>query len=368
LPWPIDGLPAPVLPDGARYGAGHDVGTGFGRMHRTRPPAQMVPLRDRGCRSKRAREDTLSLHPTATATSADPADGGDDPLDLRDFYRRMGHGGHKTQTGGRYRRIAEQLEDRPRRIQGPPLDVLAMIDGIQAVSVVTRRQHRDVLLVYVAAGAVGAAGKLQCLQERLVCVCSWLDADTVHQADAKVPVVALGEEAPWDLAMAARDWVDQARRDAETAALATAPAPELGAFLVLDGALPPDGARSDVVGVIKTATDTDWVMDPRLLPDREGFRSPALRLPGQRRGERARLTCYVRLRECDPQQPWGFSLVRAEVYEDVGIAALDRLAARMMVERQPLGSGDPRAEIQMASMYTTEQVLKARIPVPFTFG
>jgi hypothetical protein len=290
------------------------------------------------------------------------------PLDLRSVYRALGFAGaNLARTPGRYRLRAELVEDSPVAVMGRPMTVAACIDGIQTVRVVTRREHRDVLVAYVSAGAV-AGRRMTRLEERLAVVCSHLDEPEVRAASSRITIAALDDNQPEDLSMAADQWIDKNRRSLEATIVETAPTTGPDEFLLLDGSLPPDCGRSDVVGVVKSALDTDWLTDPQLLPAEGGWRSPAMRLPARRRGEQDRLTAFVRLRTCGPQHPWGFSLIRVEVFARAGVGLLDGLAARVVADRQPLGSGDPRAEIQIASMFSTEKVLKSRIPAALQFS
>lgn len=290
------------------------------------------------------------------------------PHDLRALYQSMGYGGtNLARTAGRYRLVAEVLENGPVPVAGRPAAVSACIDGIQAVRVLTRRDHRDILVTYVGAGAV-AGRQITRLEERLAVVCSHLDEAEVRSASSRIAVEALPEIQPWDLSLAADEWIDENRRALERAVVENAPPTRPDEFLLLDGSLPPDCGRSDVVGVVKQALDTDWLTDPRMLPLDGGWRSPAMRLPARRRGEKDRLTAFVRLRTCGPLHPWGFSLIRVEVFASAGVGLLGALAARVVADRQPLGSGDPRAEIQIASMFLTENVLKSRIPAALQFS
>lgn len=301
----------------------------------------------------------------STIPVPDPHHG--DPVDLRDFYQRLGHHARMQPSPGRYRRIAQLTEGTPRLVTASPAPVAAFLDGIQATSVVVRREHRDVTLAYVAAGAMRAddSRRLATLSERLFTVCSHLDEAAVRAACPEMTIVGLDDEAPWDIPTSTQEVVDQTRRHLEREALDACPA-EQGTVVLLDGPLPKDGIRTDVAGVIKVASQTDWILDDTLIPPRCGWRSPILRLPGSKRGERDRLSALLRLRDCTPTHTWDYSLVRVETYADAGPDLLDAVAARVLSERQSLSSPDPRATIQMASMYTTEAVLKARIPDAFS--
>lgn len=284
------------------------------------------------------------------------------PVDLRAFVRNLSaRPADGRATTGQYRRMHELLETRPQRIEADPLPVSGFLDGIQQRCLAGRIEHRDITLAYVAAGAVLDATLLS-VEERLAAVCSSLDETRVRAALTEVPVVALPELLPWSLALGTDEWIDQTRRVLEEEALANAPASP-GHFVVVDGSLPPTTERTDTVGVVKRALDTEWVSDPALLPTEGGWRSPALRLPPVRVGERARLTAFVRLRDATGSHPWGFSLIRVETYEERGLEALDAAAALAISQRQPLAGPDPRSEIQLAGMFSTERVLKARSPI-----
>ena len=300
----------------------------------------------------------------APAPSSAPATA---PLDLRALCHNIGCAALGPPSQGRYRRLTRLVEPAPVAITEMPLPVHACIDGTQAVRLLVRHEHRDVLLAQLTAGAVDVTTrKIVALEERLVGLCSYLDAAELHRACPELPVEQFEQHQPWEIPLAVSDWVDQTRRALERTVLDASPA-RAGSVLVLRGALPADGTRSDVVGAVKTATDTDWLSDPAQIPDERGWRSPALLLPATRRGERDRLTALVRLRTCGPAMPWTFSLVRVEVYADAGLDVLDAAAARVFVQAPSLRAADPRAEIQMDLMYTTEAVLKSRT-APFCRG
>ena len=284
------------------------------------------------------------------------------PVDLKSFVKNLAalpsHGGA---TAGQYRPTHVLIETRPQRIATDPLPFVGFLDGIQTRCVAGRIQHRDVTLAYVAAGTV-LDTTLLAVEERLAALCSVQDEPRVRAALTGVPVVALPELLPWNVALATDEWIDSTRRVLEKEALANAPVAP-GHYVVVDGSLPPVTDRTDAVGVVKDALSTVWLADPGLLPTDAGWRSPALRIPAMKAGERPRLTAFVRLRDATGSHPWGFSLIRVETFEECGVEVLDAAAALAFSQRQPLGSGDPRAEIQLAGMYRTEQVLKARSPI-----
>lgn len=284
------------------------------------------------------------------------------PVDLKSFVRNLAalpaQGGA---TAGQYRRTHTLIESRPHQIDADPLPISGFLDGIQARCLAGRVEHRDITLAYVAAGTV-LDTTLLTVEERLAAVCSVEDEPRVRAALTGVPVVALPELFPWNAALATDEWIDSTRRELEAQVLADAPVVP-GHFLVVDGALPPGSVRTDAVGVVKDALSTVWLADPDLLPAAGGMRSPALRLPAMKAGERPRLTAFVRLRDATSSHTFGFSLIRVETYEECGIEVLDAAAAMAVSQRQPLGSGDPRAEIQLSGMYRAEQVLKARSPI-----
>lgn len=264
-------------------------------------------------------------------------------------------------TSAEYRRTAILVESAaPRPIQAEPLVPLGFLDGIQRRATAGRIQHRDLTIAYVGAGTVHNTTLLN-VQERLAVLCSVEDERRVRSALADVPVVAFPELLPWGVASATEDWIDGTRRQLEAMALDHAPQAD-GKFVVVDGSLRADCHRPDAVGIVKNALRTEWLPDSSLLPAAGGWRSPALRLPASRAGERARLTCFVRLRDADGRRPWGFSLIRVESFEDGGIEVLEAAAALAVAQRQPLGSGDPRAEFHLAGMRRTEEVLRARAP------
>lgn len=263
-------------------------------------------------------------------------------------------------TTAEYRRTAILVEPpAPRRIEAQPLKPIGYADGVQTQGLVARVQHRDVRCCYISAGTVHGKTLLD-VHERLAVLCSVLDQDLVRDAMPEIPLVALPELLPWDVASATDFWIDSTRRHLEAHALDKAPSAD-GKVVVVDGRLRADCQRTDAVGVIKRALDTQW-LDGSLLPAAGGWRSPALRLPASRAGERSILTSFVRLRDASGRHPWGFSLIRVESFEDAGIEVLDAAAALAVAQRQPLGSGDPRAEVHLAGFRRTEEVLRARAP------
>ena len=282
-------------------------------------------------------------------------------IDMRELCHAVGFTGARPLAQGRYRRLATQVEPSPVAISGAPLPVYACLDGTQAHRLMVRWAHRDVALAQIVAGAVDVSTRgILALEERLVGICSYVDAPALSKAYPGLPLAELDEHHPWEIPLAASSWVGAARGQLERAVLDSCP-PRPGSFLVLDGPLPPDGTRTDVIGAIKVATDTDWLSDPGMIPMQGGWRSPALLLPAAGRGERDRFTALVRLRTCGPAQAWTYSLVRVEVYAEADLTVLDAAAALVVAYAGGLGGPDPRAEIQMSMMHTTEQVLKARI-------
>ena len=265
-------------------------------------------------------------------------------------------------TPAEHRRTAILVETaQPRRIQAAPLEPVGFLDGVQRRAIAGRIQHRDLTIAHISAGTVHGKALLD-VQERLAVLCSVEDEDRVRSALPDVPVVAFPELLPWGVASATEDWIDGTRRHLEALALDHAPQVD-GKYVVVDGSLRPNCERTDAVSVVKRALDTAWLPDSSLLPAAGGWRSPALRLPATRSGERARLTCFVRLRDADGCRPWGFSLIRVESFEDAGIEVLEAAAALAVAQRQPLGSGDPRAEIHLQGFRRAEEVLRLRAPL-----
>lgn len=283
-------------------------------------------------------------------------------LDLKAFVQSLSADrAIGSPTPAEYRRTAILVETAmPRQIQAAALEPLGFLDGIQRRAVAGRIQHRDLTLAYVSAGTVRGTTLLD-VQERLAVLCSVEDEHRVRSALPDVPVVAFPELLPWGVASATEAWIDDTRRNLEALALEHAPQ-AAGRFVVVDGSLRPDCRRTDAVSVVKGALRTEWLPDSSLLPTAGGWRSPALRLPASRAGERSRLTCFVRLRDADGCHPWGFSLIRVESFEDAGIEVLEAAAALAVAQRQPLGSGDPRAEIHLQGFRRAEEVLRARAP------
>ncbi|MBD3926096.1 hypothetical protein IEZ26_15840 [Nocardioides cavernae] len=286
------------------------------------------------------------------------------PVDLKTFIRNLGASRARgSATSTQYRRTAMLVERAaPRMIEAAPLEPIGFLDAVQRRALVGRRNRLDISLVFLAAGTV-LGNRLLNVEERLAVLCSVQDEQFVRAALSDVPVVALPDLLPWGVASATDGWIDETRRRLEERALEGAPRAS-GHFVVVDGSLPPHASRLDAVGVIKT-TATDWLIDESSYPYLGGWRSPALLLPPSRAGDRARLSCLVRLRDVEGCHAYDYSLVRVECFEEAGIETLEAVAALAVQERQPLTSGDPRAEVHMRSMRTTEDVLRTRVPVAF---
>lgn len=269
-------------------------------------------------------------------------------------------------TTGQYRRVVELLETSTRDVTTvTPAQIAACLDGIQARRLLARIDHRDITLAYISAGAIAADAPLS-LEERLAVICSYADEALVDKHMPSVPRVVLDEHRPWALAAATDEWIDVTRRRLEASALEATPitTPDV---LVVDGALSPQIGRDDVVGVVKAALDTDWLSDPSYLPLMGGHRSPAFRLSGARRGERNRISAFVRLETATGSHNWGHALVRVEIMEG-GAVGLDAACRMVVLSRGTRGGGDPRYLTQLGWMFHTEQFLKRRIPMALTVG
>lgn len=288
------------------------------------------------------------------------------PVNLTDVLGAFGplRGPDSKPTPGGYRRIVQFIETDTRCVRDAPLPgLIGFLDGIQRVALLGRvKELRDVLLVWVAAGTVLGDDFLD-HQVRMAAICSELDVTEVADLAPELPVVALPETTPWGLALAASDWVDAMRRRLEVDATAAAPSAD-GHVLTVDGALPPTATRDDLVGVVKDVTSTAWLTDPDLLPKKAGWRSPALRLPASRHGERDRLSAYVRLHDASPDHWWGHGLVRVEIISGASVD-LDSAAALAWAYRGHPGYQDPRWPVQLKPMWNTERVLKLAIPYEF---
>lgn len=278
---------------------------------------------------------------------------------MRQFASSRPAAGGVTAPG--HRRVVRVLEPNIQKITAGPVTPSGFLDGIQNRCILGRSEHRDLTITYVAAGITDGVSRLVHVEERLAVVCSILDEQLVRTKDPGMPVVALPESQPWNLALATSEWIDTTRRRLEFDAMVNAR--ELhGEFLVVDGAIPATTPRSDVIGIVKSALETPWLTDTDLLPTHEGWRSPALLVPAARTDEHDRLTAYVRLRTAAPSQVWGYSLIRVETIAAQGIEVLDAACALAMTQRQAPGSGDSRWETQPAAIRRTEEILKARCP------
>lgn len=285
------------------------------------------------------------------------------PVDLKTLMKQFAPSrpaaGAPTTPG--YRRVVRVLEPTIQKITAEPLPASGWLDGIQNRCLLSRSEHRDLTIAYVAAGITDGASTLLHVEERLAVLCSVLDEQLVRRVDPGVPVLALPELEPWNLALATGDWIDATRRGLEFDALVNA-AESDGSVLVVDGAIPATTPRTDVIGIVKRALETEWLPDPDLLPADGGWRSPAFLLRGARADQVDILSAYVRLRTAAPSQAWGYSLIRVETLADRGVEVLDAACALAMTQRQPPGAGDSRWEIQPRAIRRTEEILKARCP------
>ncbi|MCW2850604.1 MAG: hypothetical protein JWM84_268 [Nocardioides sp.] len=177
-----------------------------------------------------------------------------------------------TLTNGRYRRIIQQLEPGPVcALEVQQAVPLGFLDGVQSRVLLGRNDHRDLTLIWVGAGTV-KGHTLLAHEPRLAVLCSRLDQEEARAKAPQVPVVLVPEATPWGVAAACAEYIDQARRHVESLAVNKAPT-EAGKVIVVDGSLPRDSARTDLVGVCKSV-ETDWLHDPDLLPPDAGWRSP----------------------------------------------------------------------------------------------
>ena len=167
------------------------------------------------------------------------------------------------------RRRVSLLDTVPKRVVAEPLEVTLALDGIQRELLLTRREHRPIVLAYTAAGAFEAPrGPLQEFEQHLLLVCSHLDEAYVRTLPGGCrEFVVLEENDPADIGVAASEAVGALRADSENR-VASALRLASDEALLVDGSIsrlaaPDHGA---IVGVAKT-TGTQWLLDePGLSP------------------------------------------------------------------------------------------------------
>jgi len=288
------------------------------------------------------------------------------PHDLRQLFRAVGRFSRQqalTSSPPDRQDIdghVDLLDDECAPVDAAAATVAAWIDGIQASMVITHRAHRPVYLSYMAAGAVDGRREPVTTSDRLEIVCSHLDREWVDSLGSTVPVDEHACEAPPDVERAALDTLGGGRAALEHQVTdrmcERAPA---GQLVVVDGAV---GTRSDhaqIAGVVKTHSR-------RYLPDETvlyglptGWRSPRFKVPaGVAGGRTDRYSCYLRLHPAD-DQAWAYALIRLETHR---LDLLEPLAARCLVERQPLGAADARVDRHLAPIRICEDFLRARRP------
>jgi hypothetical protein len=292
--------------------------------------------------------------------------------DLRSFFRRVG-----APTGGAglagpppertdMSANVEVLDAERAPLTGDPLPVTAFIDGVQSSLTVTYRDHRPVYLTYQAAGAVGAGAHLVAARERLTLLASVADADWVEQVntiDPPLPVTLLAATSPVEVEREAYtsvgDWRDRLERELVEDLVMRGSGP-----LVVDGSLRDRPYHLALHAVVKDVSATRYLPDERDLYGLPcGWRSPVFKLSREANAGSAadRYSCYVRLHDAR-HQGWNFGLVRLEAYHPDQLVPLGQLA---MAERQSSRSGDGRWDRHLASVATTEKVLRSRRPLVF---
>jgi len=308
-----------------------------------------------------------------TAPSPASALTGSPVYDLRTFFRAVGNplfgpGLNAEPPERRETTIPVEMLDDPDRVKvtADPMDVAAFVDGVQSSLVVTHREHRPVYLCYQAAGAVGPGALLVGMKERLTIVCSVADRDWVDEVNTTpaIPVSELPDVVPPEVERAAYaqlgDWRERLERSLVEELVDAGQTP-----LVVDGSLLARPFSSHLCGVVKDAVHTRYLADESILYGLPaGWRSARFKLPAKTDGCRFdRFSCYLRLHDAR-QFGWAHGLIRLESYDP---AHLDALAARAMAERQSSRSGDGRWDRHLASVATTEKVLRSRRPTVFNF-
>lgn len=294
-------------------------------------------------------------------------DASTEPYDLREFFHALGFfSTSRALTEAPPVRLecdipVELLDPDPVLVQAAPLDVAGFVDGIQHAVCVTYRGHRPVYLVYVAAGAASADGRLVSLRERMQVMVSHADSQWLRELGTTIPSVELAADRPDEVAHAALSTLG-GDREALERALVSEMADTATGFVVVDGNLVARPVRDRVVGVVKTT-------HRRYLPDESvlwglpvGWRSPRFRIPEGSQGVQAdRFSCYMRLHDAS-RQAWNFGLIRLEAFDP---DLLDPLCALAMQERQPVGALDRRFDRHLSGVRAVEDLLRARRPPVF---
>ena len=296
-----------------------------------------------------------------------------EPYDLRAFFRAVGtsmFGSALSATPVERKESGVEVEmlglDTV-HVTCAPMDVAAFVDGVQSAIVVTHQGHRPVYLAYQAAGAVGPNASLIGMRDRLMVVCSHLDIEyvaTVNPPESPLPVQALPAESPPEIERAAHLSLGQGREQLERALVEDLVAAGTHPVIV-DGSLMARPYQMGLFGVVKDTTSTKYLADERCLFGLPaGWRSPVFKLPAGSQGCRYdRFSAYLRLHDAT-NRGWSHGLIRLESFTE---ADIDPLAARAMAERQSPRSGDGRWDRHLASVATTEKVLRALRPTVFNF-
>jgi hypothetical protein len=243
-----------------------------------------------------------------------------------------------------------------------PLEIGGAADGIQnQTQLAPGRGGRPLFFVQVGAAVLAPCGRRAlALRERIYVCGSELDAAVVEPkcraaGTAYKPLPAIGpEEVRRQCDRTVRD--DRAELEREVIESATRATSEP---ILVDGSIQrlPAG---NLIGVVKNCSETVYdaaTEDLRRLPP--GHRSRAFELLPHQKGEQPLWSAYLRL-HAGPS--WNFGLVRLETPKG-NRPLLDAAASACFQLRQPLGSGDRRADRHLAPIRHVEDVLRARRPV-----
>jgi hypothetical protein len=342
------------------------------RRRTVRVPAELRGPLNRAARGSmsEAVEPHVITAPSATTTPTDIPTQQDGPVpgrgyDLKAVLRDAGrHDAPPPPTG--HRQVVRMRGSAPADTStAVPVDVAGFADGIQADLVVCYVEHRPVTLVWVAAGAVGAGGKLLYIRQRMALVASALEQpllDRLHDLGRGLPVHPLEELTPWGVATATKLLVDGWRREVEHDVVANTGIPE-DTHLFVDGSIR-SHPRDALVGVVKSVDETQYLTDESVLPVNAGRRSPVFELPATRTTERSVLSCYLRLHDTPGSTSWSHGLIRLEARDP---DTLDGACAVAMRHRQFARSGDSRWATHLRGMRRTEETLRAFRSVVFRF-
>lgn len=284
-------------------------------------------------------------------------------LDLRPFLQDMGTGLHQMPVVSERSVVPdpfELMESAPVEIEPRLVDNSVFIDGIQAAKILTYMEHRPVILSFTSAGGISQALHPVDLVETLEIVCSELDAGRIASYDCPVAVNAIADRgAPGETDLAVRGTVNDTRDKQEFLLAARLLKADPDGLVISDGHLAHRPEDRRMLGIVKTVNTQMLADETGLWALREGWRSPAFKVPARFGGGNAdRYSSYVRLRSSAGRQ-WSHGLIRVETFDP---DMLDVAAGIALGNRQHVNTDDPRGDRHVVPVARVEKWLKSRIP------